>query len=111
MNHLALRMKKYFSHKVKEGHESIDKRFLLKKTGIIEYNFHTTLSQMPVKKLLATLALPTGKLFCFLQATAKSNHVKKYSYAEKILISNFVRLAKIKRNLIASAKIRTICKS
>ena len=109
LQHLATRMSQYLSNHVKEGFESSDRRFVLTQDGVLHYNHHITISKMPLQKVFASLTLGTAKLFRYLESTSRHNVVKKYTNAEKVLISNLVRLANIKPKLIGCVKIRQLC--
>ena len=110
LHSLATRIGQYLSNRVKEGWESSDRRFLLTNDAFIHYTHHITVAKMSLQKLYASLLLGTTKLFRYLESASKKGAVKKYTFAEKTLISNLVRLAKIRPKFIGCAKIRRLCR-
>ena len=89
--------------------ETQDRRFYILKDGMVHYQYHTKEIRMPVYKLIASLSLPTSKLFRTLRAISFPIPVKKYSSYDKFLLSTIVDAANISPNSIPCTKLREIC--
>ena len=102
----------FFSEKCREGHESLNRRFLLtRKHSLVRFQSQAKEIKMPLTKLIATLSLDQNQLFSFLLTSSKSGlHVTPFSKGEKLLIKNFVRFSGLKQRDIACGKIRLICR-
>ena len=89
--------------------ESKDRRFYILKDGMVHYQYHTKEIRMPIYKLIASLTLPTSKLFRTLRTISFPTPVKKYSSYDKFLLAAIVDAAGITSGCIPCSKLREIC--
>ena len=111
MNGTSRTIRNYLTVKLKNGVESVDRRFTLDSSGTVTFHDYDGDAAMSLQKLLVSLCFSKSSLFNFLEATSKRKNgaVTPYSNGEKRLLSSFVRLASMNAALIPCLKIRALC--
>ena len=101
-------LSRYFSEKIPMGFESLDRRFSVTKKCVVYFQSRTRQIAMPLHKLIACLSMTKPQLFQYLTTSNKSRQVTPFSFNEKYLIKNIVRLAHKKKTKIPCLKIRNL---
>ena len=107
LTYLEKTLSRYLSEKLPNGRwESLDRRFSVGLHNMIYFQSRNREIKMPLHKLAACLSLTKSQLFHYL--TAANKRIAPFSIAEKFLIKNIIRLAKIRKTEIPCVKIRNL---
>ena len=97
----------YLSCPLKNGFESLDRRFVLTPQQRVLFQSPHRQISMSLEKLSVSLILPRATLFKYLTARLKQERARiPYTYSDKILIRNFIRLSKLKRTSVPCVALR-----
>ena len=97
----------YLSCPLKNGFESLDRRFVLTRQQRVLFQSPQKEISMSLEKLSVSLILPRKNLFAYLTARLKQDkaHIP-YSNSDKILIKSFIRLSKLRRTSVPCVALR-----
>ena len=97
----------YLSCPLKNGFESLDRRFVLTHQQRVLFQSPHKQISMSLEKLSVSLILPRATLFKYLTTRLKQERAHiPYTNSDKILIRNFIRLSKLKRTSVPCVALR-----
>ena len=109
LNRVAKHVRDFFPYKLKNGHESRDRRFILKTNGDLIFNHDNRGKNTTLLRLLSALTFTRNKLFRVLKYSNARGKVIAFSQEEKSVIRAFVKSSELNINNIPCSRIKSLC--
>ena len=109
LNRVAKHIRDFFPCKLKNGYESKDRRFILKKNGDLIFHHDNREKNTTLLRLLSALTFTRNKLFRVLKYSNARGKVIAFSQEEKSVIRAFVQNSELNINDIPCSGIKSLC--